>query len=161
MQNPLITEEMQKFLLNKEFVSVGTSNLSGRPNSAPKFVIKVDKDFIYLGDYVLGTTFRNLKVNPRASISTIDMKTLHGWQINGAVAIITKGPQYKKLLKTMIEQEVRHSARRVIEDVQGIQKCDNYEVTFPEKVVIFKIKCESITKIGSTGKLHRRWTRHL
>ena len=156
MPNTLITEDLQKFLLNKEFVSVGTADLSGRPNAVPKFVIKVDKDFIYLGDYVKGTTFRNLKINPRVSISTIDMKRLHGWQINGTAAIITKGPQYKKLLKAMIEQEVHHSARRIIEDVQGAQKCDNYEIMFPEKVVIFKIKCESITRIGSTGKLHRQ-----
>ena len=104
-------------------------------------------------------TFQNLKINPKVSLSTVDMKTLQGWQVNGTATIITKGPQYKKLLKVMIQQEVHHSTRRIIEDVDGIQKYDNYEVMFPEKVVMFKIKCENITKIGTTGKLQTQWTK--
>lgn len=156
MPDILITEKMQKFLLNKEFISVGTSDLNSQPNAAPKFVIKIDDGFIYLADYVIGRTFRNLKINPRVSLSAIDMKTLEGYQINGTARIITKGPQYKKLLKVMVDREVHHSAQRVIEDVRGIQKYDNYEVMFPEKVVIFKIKCEGVTTIGPTGKLQRK-----
>jgi nitroimidazol reductase NimA-like FMN-containing flavoprotein (pyridoxamine 5'-phosphate oxidase superfamily) len=149
----LITENLKKFLLNKEFVSVGTADLNCKPNAAPKYIIKIEGDFIYLADYVKGHTFQNLKVNPRISLSATDMKTLEGWQINGIVRIITAGPQYKKLSKTMIDMEVRNTARRIIEDVQGIQKHDFHEVSFPKKVVIFKIKCEKLTKIGITGKL--------
>ena len=153
MPNILITEELKKFLLTKEFVSAGTSDLSGQPNAVPKYIIKIDSGFIYLADYVIGKTFQNLKVNPKISLSTIDMKTLEGWRINGIVRIMTKGAQYKRLSKTMIELEVHNTARRVIEDVRGIQKHNFYEVAFPKKVVIFKVKCESITRIGITGKL--------
>ena len=151
----VITEKMQKFLRGKEFVIVGTSDLNSQPNAAPKFVVKVDDGFIYLADHVIGKTFQNLKVNPKISISTVDMKTLEGYQVNGAVSMITEGPQYKELLKLMVEREVHHSAQRVIGDIRGTQKYDNYEVTFPEKVVIFKVKCEGITKISATGKLSR------
>ena len=153
MPRILMSEEVKAFLMNKEFVSVRTSDLSSHPNAAPKYIIKIDNGFIYLADYVIGRTFQNIKINPKVSLSTIDMKTLEGWQINGSVTIIDRGPQYMKLLKAMAEQEVRHSARRIIEDVRGLQKYDSYEIQFPEKVVIFKIKCEKITKIGITGKL--------
>jgi predicted pyridoxine 5'-phosphate oxidase superfamily flavin-nucleotide-binding protein len=149
----LMLEDLKKFLLNKGFVSAGTCDLKGQPNAAPKYVIKIEGGFIYLADYVMGLTFRNLKINPRISISTLDIKTLQGWVINGTVKIITKGPQYKKLLKAMAAQEVRHSARRIIEDVKGLRNYDSYEMSFPEKVVIFKVKCEKITKIGIDGKL--------
>jgi hypothetical protein len=81
------------------------------------------------------------------------MNTLEGWQINGTVKIITEGPEYKKLSKTMIDMEVHHTARRIIEDVQGIQKHNFFEVSLPKKVVIFKVKCTKITKIGITGDL--------
>ena len=156
MPNILITEKMQKFLLNKEFVSVGTSDLNGQPNAVPKYIIKIDNGFIYLADYVIGQTFQNLKVNPKISLSTIDMKTLEGWQINGIVRIITKGAQYKKLSKTMMELEVHNTARRIIEDVRGIQKHNFYEMSFPKKVVILKVKCKKITKIGIIGKLQSK-----
>ncbi len=156
MPDLLISEKLKSFLLNKGFVSVGTSDLRCQPNAAPKYIIKIDNDLIYLADYVIGRTFRNLRVNPKVSLSTIDMKTLEGWQINGVVEIITKGPHYKRLLKVMAEQEARHSARRIIEDIRGSQKYDSYEIQFPEKAVMFKVKCEKITKIGITGKLQRR-----
>ena len=40
MPNMVITEELKKFLLTKEFVSAGTSDLSGQPNAVPKYIIK-------------------------------------------------------------------------------------------------------------------------
>ena len=106
-----------------------------------------------MADYVIGQTFQNLKINPRISLSTIDVKTLEGLQINGVAKIITKGLQYKKLLKAMVEQEVHHTARRIIEDVRGGQKTTAYEVQFPERVVMLKVKCKKITKISITGNL--------
>ena len=142
--------------MNKEFVSAGTSDLSGQPNAVPKYIIKIDSGFIYLADYVIGKTFQNLKINPKISLSTIDMKTLEGWRINGTVRIMTRGAQYKILSKTMIDLEVHNTARRVIEDVQGVQKHNVYEVSFPKKVVILKVKCEKVTKIGITGKLQSK-----
>ena len=149
----LIAENMKKFLLNKGFVSVGTSDLSGQPNAVPKNIVEIDNGFIYLADYVIGQTFKNLKINPKVSLSTIDTKTLEGLQINGVAKIITKGPLSKKLLKAMVGQEVHHTARRIIEDVQGTQKSDAYEVQFPERVVMLKVKCKKITKISSAGNL--------
>jgi len=149
----VIPEDLKKFLLNKGFVSVGTCDLDGYPNAAPKYIIKIEGDFIYLGDYVLGRTYRNLDVNPRISLSTVDMKTLEGWQINGTAELISSGAEHKSLLKEMVAQEVRHSARRIIEEVRGEGKYDTYQISFPEKVVIFKVKCERIARIGSDGKL--------
>ena len=156
MPNMVITEKLKNFLLTKEFVSAGTSDLTGQPNAVPKYIIKIDSGFIYLADYVIGKTFQNLKVNPKISLSTIDMKTLEGWQINGRARIMTRGAQYKKLSKTMLELEVHNTARRIIEDVRGIQKHNVYEVSFPKKVVILKVRCEKITKIGITGKLQSK-----
>ena len=150
----LIPEDLKKFLLDKGFVSAGTCDLDGQPNAVPKYIIKIEDGFIYLADYVIGRTSKNLKINPRISLSTIDMNTLESWQINGAASMITDKAQHKRLLKAMIGQEVRHSAKRVMEDVRGTQKYDSYQVSFPEKVVIFKVRCEKITKISITGKLH-------
>ena len=153
MPKMLITENLKKFLLNKGFVSVGTSDLSGQPNAVPKYIVEIDNGFIYLADYVIGKTFQNLKINPKISLSTIDIKTLEGLQINGEARIITKGPLYKKLLKAMAEQEVHHTAKRIVEEVRGEKKSDAFEMQLPERVVMIKVKCKKITKISITGKL--------
>jgi hypothetical protein len=34
------------------------------PNVAPKLIAKVDNNLVYLVDYVMGTTYTNLKINP-------------------------------------------------------------------------------------------------
>lgn len=149
----LMMDNMKKFLLNKGFISVATADLNGQPHTVPKYIVGIDKGFIYLADYVIGKTFQNLNINPRISLSTMDVKTLEGLQINGIAKIITKGPKYKKLLVSMVEQEVYHSANRIVENVRRGRKSGTCELDFPEKVVMIKVKCEKITKIGITGNL--------
>jgi predicted pyridoxine 5'-phosphate oxidase superfamily flavin-nucleotide-binding protein len=149
----LMVENMKKFLLNKGFVSVATSDLSGQPHAVPKYIVEIEKGFIYLADYVIGKTFQNLKINPKISLSTLNVKTLEGLQINGVAKMITKGPKYKQLLKAMVEQEVYHSASRIVENVRRGRKAGTFELEFPEKVAMIKVKCEKITKISISGNL--------
>ncbi|HNV23611.1 MAG TPA: pyridoxamine 5'-phosphate oxidase family protein, partial [Candidatus Omnitrophota bacterium] len=77
----MLIDAINKLLKTKEFVLVATSNLDAKPNVAPKLLIKIDRDFIYLADYVVGKTWQNLKVNPFASISFIDFEHLIGYQV--------------------------------------------------------------------------------
>jgi predicted pyridoxine 5'-phosphate oxidase superfamily flavin-nucleotide-binding protein len=149
----IIAEDIKKFLINKGFLSIATADLNGQPNAVPKYIVEINNDFLYLADYVIGKTFQNLKINPKISLSTIDLKTLEGLQINGVATIITKGPKYKKLLKAMVEQEVHHSANRIVENVRRGRKSGTFELEFPDKVVMIKVKCEKITKIGISGNL--------
>jgi predicted pyridoxine 5'-phosphate oxidase superfamily flavin-nucleotide-binding protein len=156
MANVLLTEEIRYFLENKEFINIATCDFSNRPNVAPKFVVKIEGDFIYLADYVIGRTFENLKVNPRVSLSTVNIDTLVGYQVNGSAEIIDKGAQHRKLLKNVADKQIDFSVKRIIEGVHAEKKYKSFEVTFPEKVVILKIKVEEIVEIGPTGKLARK-----
>ncbi|MFA5008473.1 MAG: pyridoxamine 5'-phosphate oxidase family protein [Candidatus Omnitrophota bacterium] len=152
----LLTEEMRRFLERKEFIDVGTCDSSGRPNVAPKFLIKVEDDNIYLADYVFGRTFVNLKKNSRASLSTINLDTLIGYQINGIAKIIVSGQEFKKLIKEMQAKQVKFSASRLIEGLRKETRFKDFEVTFPEKACIFKIKIEEVARIGKSGKVQRK-----
>jgi len=91
-----ISEKICHFLAKTEFLNFATCDFSGRPNVAPKFLVKVENNNIYFADYVFGRTFINLKKNPRVSISAINLDTLTGYQINGIARIITGGPEFKK-----------------------------------------------------------------
>ena len=152
----MITKELVELLNKREFVSLATCDFKGRPNAAPKFLLKADEEHIYLVDYTISTTYQNLKLNPRVSISFIDPRTLMGYQLNGAVAIIEKGPIFDRMHKDMIDKEIRLTAQHLIEDVRGGQKHDVYEVEITEKVVIFEVKVDEIVEIGTKGDLKRR-----
>lgn len=151
----MLKEDLIDILNKREFVSVATCDFEGRPNAAPKFLLKVDKDSIYLVDYTISTTWKNLKINPRISISFMDTSTLNGYQINGSVKILDKGRLYDKMRGEMLEREVRLTAKHIIEDIRGEAKHENFEIVMAEKFVIFKITVDEIVKIGIGGELER------
>jgi len=146
-----ITELLQK----KEFISVATSDLSGRPNAAPKFLLKLENNFIFLIDYTQGKTWENLKKNPRVSLSFMDTEDLTGYQINGAVKIIDKGPAFDKIFDELLQKEIDLSCRRIIEGVVHEKGHKSFEVAMPDRVVIFKIEIENIAEIDHRGEIRK------
>jgi len=143
------------FLRDRAFVSVATADFDGNPNAAPKFLLKIEDNFIYLVDYIIGRTWENVKINPKVSLSFMDSDTLLGYQINGRIEIIDHGPLYDKMSAELSKKEIELSAQRIIEGIYKDKKHKTFEVGLPEKMVIFKVKIEEIVEIGTSGKLTR------
>lgn len=152
----MLTKELTKLLENREFISVATCDFKGRPNAAPKFLLKVEGDVIYLVDYTIGMTWKNLKMNPRASLSLIDPKTLKGYQINGSVHILEKGAKFEKLCKEMRDKTIHLTTQHIIEEVRGESKHETFEIVITEKFVVFEVKIDEIAEIGIGGELTRK-----
>ncbi|MDD5195122.1 MAG: pyridoxamine 5'-phosphate oxidase family protein [Candidatus Omnitrophica bacterium] len=150
------TSQVAAILENKEFIEMATCDHSGRPNVAPKFLLNTVRNCIYLADYVIGRTYRNLKINPQASLSTMDFNTLTGYQINGYVTLIDKGPVYRSLLKDFERGKIKFSAKRLIEGVRKEKKYKDFELEFPEKIVIYKIQAYEIVRIGIKGTVEKQ-----
>ncbi len=144
-----------ELLKSREFVSVATCNFDGRPNAAPKFLLKMEDNFVYLVDYFIGKTYRNLRANPRISISFMDTSSLLGYQLNGLVEIVEGGPEYDLLVKDLLQREVDLSARRIVEGVTKGRGHAGFELNMPESFVIFKVKIEEIVEMASSGTLRR------
>ena len=151
----MINKTIKVLIESREFISVASCDLENRPNAAPKFLLKVEASHIYLVDYILGRTFRNLKVNPRVSLSLFDNSALVGYQINGSVEIIDRGPEYQSALDELARKEIDLSATRVIEGVIKGHVHKNYEVAASQQFVILKVKVEEVIQIQSSGKLQR------
>ncbi len=151
----MINKIVKELIESREFISVATSDLEARPNAAPKFLLKVEKDFIYLVDYIIGRTFENLQINPKVSLSFIDSFTLIGYQINGKVEIIDSGAEYKDILKELQNKQIDLSTKRVMDGVVKGQVHKAYEVGSPEQFVILKIKVEEVVEIRPSGTLKR------
>ncbi len=150
-----LVKKVKELLKKREFVNVATCDFFGRPNAAPKFVLKQENKYIYLVDYTIGKTWENLKTNPKVSLSLMDSETLTGYQINGSVELIEQGPLYNKMVREFREREICLSAQRVVEGLYRGQKHESFEVVLPEKIVIFKVKMQGLVEIGSGGNIRR------
>jgi len=151
----MINKAIKALIESREFISVASCDLDGRPNAAPKFLLKIEAGYIYLVDYVIGQTFRNLQVNPRVSLSFLDNNTLMGYQINGKVEIIDSGPEYEAALKDLERKEIDLSATRIIDGVTKGQAHKAYEIAASEQFVILKVKVEETVQIHPTGAVKR------
>jgi len=151
----MINKNIKMLLESREFISVASCDLDGRPNAAPKFLLKVESSYIYLVDYIIGRTFRNIKINPRVSISFFDINTLVGYQINGQVEIIDSGTEYQAILQDLQRKEVDLSATRIIDGVIKGQPHKAYEMAASKQFVILKVKAEEIVQMQPGGTLHR------
>lgn len=151
----MINKSVKELIESREFISVATCDLEAIPNAAPKFLLKVEGDYIYLVDYIIGSTFRNLQVNPRASLSFLDSNSLMGYQINGKVEIIDSGKEYATVLKELRDKQIDLSIKRIIEGVAKGQAHKSYEVAIQEQFVLLKVKVEEIVQIQPGGILKR------
>jgi predicted pyridoxine 5'-phosphate oxidase superfamily flavin-nucleotide-binding protein len=148
-------QQIINILRNRKFIYLATSDFSSRPNAAPKFLLFAEGDFIYAVDYVLGRTYRNLKINPQVSIPLINLDTLVGYQINATAEIIDKGRHFEQLLDKLQQKTIKFSAQRVIAGVQKQKQSKYFEVMLSEVVVIFKMRINEIVKIGPMGSLKK------
>lgn len=151
----MLDKEINQLLKSREFISIATCDLADQPNAAPKFFLKLEDGHIYLVDYSIGRTWRNLQVNPRASLSLMDTEKLVGYQVNGTVEIIDKGGEFEKIMHELVEREVTLSAKRIIEGVTSGKKHTNFELDISKKFAILKIKVEEVAQIGARGEIKR------
>lgn len=152
----IISRGVRGFLQNQEFINIATCDFDNRPNVAPKFLLKIEADYIYLADYVLGRTYRNIRINPLVSIATVNMDTLTGYQINGRAQIIEKDAEYEGLMEEFRKKQIQFSVSRIIEGVHKEARHGIFETSLPERIAVFKIRVEEIVEIIPTGKLKRK-----
>ncbi len=151
----MLSKELIDLLEKREFISVATCDFKGRPNAAPKFVLKVESGRVYLVDYTIGTSLKNLKANPRISMSLVDTRTLKGFQFNGSVKIITRGKLYDKMRNEMTDKEVRLTTQRIIDEVRGQPTHETFEILISEKFIIFEVTIDEVVEMDIYGGLKR------
>jgi hypothetical protein len=156
-----LIKNIKDLLTKREFITVASTSHDGKPNAAPKFLLKIDDTYIYLVDYIIGRTYTNLKSNPVASLSVMDTDSLTGYQINGSVELIESGPLHDQLLREFRDRALNISIERVIEAVQSGKKHKSFEAAFPEHCVILKVKMEELVGISATGNLEHQSLRGL
>ena len=152
----MITEEIREFLKNSEFINIGTCDSDMQPNVAPKFLLKIEDDCIYLGDYNIDRTWVNINSNPKVSLSAMNLSKLTGYQINGLAEVVEEEVDQGSLLEDFNQRKIHFSTKRVIEGIHRERTHRDFEMEFPDRVIIYKIKIEEVIEIKPEGKLERR-----
>ena len=150
-----VIEEALGILKAREFVAVATANKGGKPNSAPKLLLKIDGKIVYFIDYSIGKTVENLKVNPEISLSFINIDSLVGYRLNGKAEIIEKGKIYDECLKELGEKEIELSVERIVKGVQNGKSHKEFELDIPERFLVYKVKIEEGCEISPRGVIKR------
>ena len=148
----MITRELLK---GREFLSLATADKTAKPNAAPKFFLKFEKPYIYLIDYSFATTTENLRTNPRASLSFMDLENLEGYRVYGSVELIERGEEFESLKKEVERRNIQLSAQRVIEGSRTGKRYEHFELERPDKFIVIKFKIRETTKIGTRGDFYR------
>ncbi len=151
----MIEDRLKDLISKTTFIDIASCDFNGRPNVAPKFLLKYIGDLIYLVDYTLGRTYGNFKVNPQVSLPAMDFDTLNGYQINGLGEILEDGEEYEELTRELRDKIKKLSVDRLIEGLKSEKAHNSFEIVFPKRVVILKIKVEEVVEIGPTGELKR------
>jgi len=145
---PLLLEKVR-------FLVVATVDDRGQPDATPKLFLKYEPPFIYLVDYSFATTNKNLKTNPKASLSFMDIENLDGYRLNGSIELISEGEEFYQIAKEVEKKILQLSATRVIEAVKTGKKYNRYEIEILDKYVLMKFKVEEIMLIGARSKSYR------
>jgi predicted pyridoxine 5'-phosphate oxidase superfamily flavin-nucleotide-binding protein len=151
----MLIKKLAELLEEREFVYIATCDFENRPNAVPKFFLKIEGNFIYLIDYVLGRTFNNLRKNPRVSLAIMDNNALKGYQVNGTAEIIDKGALYKKMITELKTKEIDFTVERIIEGVRGGKRSKGFEAACSGEAMILKVKIGEIVEVNCGGELRR------
>jgi len=151
----LSLEDVFDFLKSQEFIFIGTTDLKNRPHTSAKPLLKLESDSVYLVDYIIGRTSKNLGLNPKASLSFIDMDKIIGYQLYGQAKVLHQGSEYEKLLHEIHEQQVRFVTKRLVSGVRKGKHSKGSELISLKVVNIFKIKIKEVMQLRPNGDIDK------
>ena len=130
---------------NKQlFVFVATSDLKGNPNVASKFLLKSEDNFLYIIDFPVWKTWKNIKINPKICISFTNEETLKCYKIDGIVEIIEKGQVHKNITKEINKEIIKVISHRIAEELRSEKKHIIPFSNVSKKFVLYKVKAKNV-----------------
>jgi len=101
----LLSEEIKLVMARSVLCWMASCSPDLEPNVSPKEIFThYGDDQILIANIASPGTLRNLKKNPKVSLSFIDIFVQKGFQIKGVAAIIEKGdPRFEELAQPLIK----------------------------------------------------------
>ncbi len=135
------------------FATLGTCSKGLAPHNSPKIILTFKRPFLYLIEHHKGYSFRNIKENPRVSISTFNLSRMTGFHLYGKAKIIGKGAIFSRLIRKFQKRKIELCTHEVIEAVKGRPGLQLRNFICLDPVLIYKIQLTKVTAIQAfSGK---------
>lgn len=113
-------DEVIRFFEKQRYVVVSTIDGEGRPHTACKGIVKiVNGKEVHLVDLYTGMTYRNLKSNPRISITAVDEHRFKGYCLKGEARLEGAGDVIATIERDWQGRISSRITDRIIKNVQG------------------------------------------
>jgi len=156
-KDELLLQKLLPFLSGGRFVDVATCSQERMPNVAPKLIAKVDKNILYLVDHVIGSTYANLKENPRVSLGLVDEKNFTGYQLNGTATVMERGQEFQALADEFQKIKTNFTVERILFSVRSGERASPVELALPERFAIIKVRVIEVVEIATSGDLNSQF----
>lgn len=138
-----------QFFHNQGCVVVSTIDKEGFPHNACKGIVEINRNGrVYLIDLYMGTTYENLKKNPRISITAIDEHKFIGYCLKGKAEII---PESELKPNTIKAWELRISGRltqRLLKNIRNEKGHSRHpEIFLPKPSYMIGMEVEEIVDL--------------
>ena len=115
-----VPEEIIWFFEKQDFVIVSTVDNEDGPHCACKGLLKISREGkFYIMDLFRGNTFRNLKSNPRMSITAVDEHQFKGYCLKGKARIIPREKIPASVMKAWRRRIHNRVTSRIIRNIHG------------------------------------------
>jgi uncharacterized protein len=102
----VLTEEMQRDVLEQRLGYAATVCPDGTPNLSPKGTTTVwDDDHLFFADLRSPRTIENLRSNPAIEINVVDSIGRRGWRFKGTATLHAEGEVYERGLELLRERD--------------------------------------------------------
>jgi len=89
-----LDSDIQKLMNESVLCWLATADGSGQPNVSPKEIfLPFNNDSIIIANIASPNSARNLRANPRACVSFVDVFTQRGYQVSGSAQVLRKGDE--------------------------------------------------------------------
>lgn len=149
----MLEKKLSYFLKKQQFVNLATADKQGNPYSSPKILLKYKDNILYLIDYLVGKSAKNIGENKNVSVATFDIEEMKGFHVYGKIEVIPEGDEFDSLLVDWGNRQDKMAAIKVSESVAGKKNMRSMKLTFLKPIEIYKIHVESIDFVTANGVL--------
>lgn len=140
----ILSEDIIHFFHKQSFLIVSTVDADGWPYSSCKGLVYMNENgMTYLLDLYRGKTYKNIKTNPRISITAVDEHKFAGYCLKGTAKTVPEGKIMPYLKKTWEERITSRVTKRVLKEIreeEGNSKYPELLLPKPEYMIVMKVK---------------------
>jgi predicted pyridoxine 5'-phosphate oxidase superfamily flavin-nucleotide-binding protein len=138
-----IPREIIRFFGSQRYAIVGTVGRDGTPHAACKGIVKMEAECrVFLFDLYTGNTSRNLKANPRMSITVVDEERFKGYCLKGTARLVKRAeidPAMIEEWRGKISGRITHRIIRSIQGVKGHPRHPEALLPVPKRLIVLDV----------------------